>query len=328
MAGTTLSGSQKKQSDDLWTIIINAFKSGGGQNWFSQLKSIEDTTTTTVVLQSTPVVDSLLGTDPTQTYRIAFKSQFLRSKEGVTTRPVVSMYFGSSDQITVVGETITISPQCPMHTLWNAGIEPGTSREYSYRMTFTDRGFAMSLWIVTNVNSTATNNLLVVQRPVNPTTGAPKQDGESPIFAIRRSVSGNSNVFDACLIREKSDSSTGAWYSLGAASASNLYRCTLDWSHPNLFDNYSHIVKFPFGLASPGALYLEEFDLMCIVNGTAFASNQEVKIAMYGQPERKYTTTWGDVEYGRTGNGGNDPAIAKIIGGGRVGILTAGGGLA
>lgn len=327
MAGITLSGAQKKQSDDLWTIYINAFKSGGGNNWFSQLKSIEDTTSTTVVLQSTPVVDSLLSTDPTQTYRIAFKSQFLKSKEGVTTRPSVTMYFGSSDQITVVGETISISPQCPTYPLWNSSTEPGTSREYSYRMTFTDRGFAFSQWIVTNVNSTSSNGLLVVQRPVNPTTGAPKQDGESPIFALRRSPGSGTNVFDACLIREKSDSSTGSWFDLGTASASNLYRCTLDWSHPNLFDNYSHIVKFPFGLASPNALYLEEFDLMCIVNGTAFASNQEVKIAMYGQPERKYTTTWGDVEYGRTGSG-NQPTIAKIIGGGRVGILTAGGGLA
>lgn len=328
MPGINLFAIQKRQSNDLFEELVAAFTGGGGQNWFTQVKRVDDANSSTIVLQSAAPVDSMIATDATQTYRIALRAPKVTSTAGVVTRPSVQAFLGSKDQIAVNGEAITISASAQPHTVWASANEPSPLREYSYRLTLTDRGFALAMWVVTNVNSTAYNSLLVVQRPVNPTTGAPKQDGQAPIFALRRSPDSTTNVFDVLLVRQKDDPSAGAWVTLDKASESNLYRCTMDWSHPNLFDNFSHIIKFPFGFASPSALYLEEMDLVCLVNGTAFASNQDVKITMYGESsERKYTTTWGDVEYGRPQQGNSSPAIPKIIGGARIGLLTANGGV-
>jgi hypothetical protein len=171
-----------------------------------------------------------------------------------------------------------------------------------------------------------------VQRPVNPTTGETKVAGNAPIFALwhdltaRSPYNSLSNYFKWGVVREVDKSSSIIIGNTSAATRYNLYRLSLDWSHPNLFDNNSHVVKFPYGLATSRHLYLDELDLLCIINATAFASQQDVGITMYGESsERKYRTSWGEVRYGNII--GVQTPQPKVISGGRVGILTVGGGI-
>lgn len=332
MAGITVSAVQQIDSLALANTIVALLTgdapAAGSPQWFTKVaEPTNDATSYTIVLQSNAPVDALLSTDASQSYRMAIKQTRVNPGVAGETRTTFTVYFGSSDQITVNGGVVNINPACPSVDFWNAAKMPSAAREYSYRVTLTDRGFAIAMWSVSNINKITDNVLLVVQRPVNPTSGAPKLDGEAPIFAIKKGHADASSSLFMAVIRQMSDPVPDpTWSNLGTLTARNLYRCTLDWAHPNLFDNYSHIIKFPFGFATDDALYLEEMDLLCLVNATAFAYNQDVKITMYGESaQRSYKATWGSVDYGRPDTGGG--AIPRVVGGARIGILSTGGGL-
>jgi hypothetical protein len=332
MAGITFSEVQQIDSLALANSLVALFTgtkpTASSPQWFTKVSEpVQDATSFTLVLQSAPALDALLNTDPSQSYRMAIKQTRVNPGLPTETRTTFTLYFGSSDQITANGGVVNINPACIAMELWTAAKAPSAAREFSYRMTLTDRGFALALWSVSNINKIIDNSLIVVQRPVNPTSGAPKLDGEAPIFAIKKSVNDTTSALSMAVIRQVSDPVPDAvWTTLGTPGVRNLYRCTLDWSHPNLFDNYSHIIKFPFGFATDDALYLEEMDLVCLVNATAFAYNQDIKITMYGETaQRAYKATWGAVEYGRPDTGSG--AIPRVVGGARIGILSVGGGL-
>ena len=84
-----------------------------------------------------------------------------------------------------------------------------------------------------------------------------------------------------------------------------FYRWAMDWNHPGLYDNYSNVVKFPYGFFTTYHLYLDEIDLICIVNAASFVSGQPISINMYGELlagtstlyARTYNATFGDVNY-------------------------------
>ncbi len=353
MAGFSfLSTPQTNASTMVRNMLTNLFE-GGGTAWFNKLSTtfpIDLTEKTIWLVESAPNVDAFLNTDPTQKYRLAFV--LTKNTAANAPNPVTSVvcYYGDADQLKLNNDQtdLIVNPNTPsiqvMHT---STMMASITNEVNYRVTLTDRGWGLSIWPTARVNEANYNTMIVMQRPVNPTTGLPKVEGKAPIFAFwhgsnHRNGSGGTtasadlaqaSTFNWGVVREIDLSAStylGSNTSTGVGARTNpnrynFYKLSLDWSHPNLFDNNSHVVKFPYGFATYRHLYLDELDLLCYVNAAAYAGKQAVKITMYGETvERTYQTTWGEVAYGyNTGQ----VSLARSVAGARIGLLATGGGI-
>ena len=173
------------------------------------------------------------------------------------------------------------------------------------------------------------NAILVLQRPVNPSDGTSKVSGTAPIFCLGKPVISTTSGFQFSIIRESDVPTATALVDTSVVSTSVFYKLSTDWAHPNLFDNLTHVIKFPFGFCSSRHLYMDELDMICLVNSTAFVGNQTMSITMYSEAtERSYTATYGDLEYGGLEVINSIvSANTEIKGGARIGILTANGGI-
>lgn len=337
MAGFTFNISQQTNAETFFNAIIDQMISNDLGSWFHVVGRGTDNLSTWALLESTSEVDAYLGTpgNEDQTYRLFFRGTKSGGSfpgpdnpgvNGILTK--VTCFWGTSQQIVSSSTTVppNVQPNTPSIELWEFDINDFV--EMATRLTVTSRGFALAVWALNTVNQTNKNSLLCIQRPVNPSTGLPKQGAgsTSPIFAlVRSSTDETQGNFKFSVVREQDVNASSFPVDTATESRSLLYKFTTEWPHPNLFDNFSHVIKFPFGFATTRHLYLDELDLICLVNAAAFVEGQEVKITMYGETDpRTYTTIFGDVKYGELANTRSNP---NIIGGGRIGILSAGGGI-
>lgn len=314
--------------------------SGGNIKYFNiaggfDYKASSNPTSWNLILESFPDIDSYQTTDPSQKYRMAIMMTIDPTKDPMVVTSF-KMVFGDETQIqSTSSNTIQVSPLCPVFYLWNATRPPSASSEYQVKMALTTRGFSMVACPTTNINgvldnSTRYNSFICVQRPVNPSNGATNIDGAAPIFLLSKSTDSSDTIFDFAVIRDKNLPATSpiSKTSRPTADSASIYKWSMDWQHPNLFDDYSHIIKFPYGFKTPTSLYMDELDLICFVNATAFAGDQNVSITMYGESApRQYTTDWGIVQYGQLATDANTKNLPRVISGARVGVLTNGGGI-
>ena len=341
-AGTAISGATP------YFKIISSYQS-----------DMHQTTQFFYTLESTSAVDSYLTTDATQTYRLVFTATVTNDSASYGTgqpdanndytinRNLVTgltLSIGTPGQIYIPSSASspasaypTILPGTPTFTLWS-GLPASTtvSANVGFVSTLTSRGIAISTYRTADTNTmpgtgspTTANSTIVVQRPVNPSDGTIKVQGTAPIFALGKSCDATTSGFQFSIIREKDISAPTALVDTSSVSNTVFYKFSTEWPHPNLFDDMTHVIKFPFGFCSTRHLYMEEMDLLCIVNATAFITGQDMSITMYGETSaRAYTTTYGDLVYGGLSlvNGILTP-VTEIKGGARIGILTAGGGI-
>lgn len=302
--------------------IINTLKSGNSVTWFTEVRDIDTPTVRKVLLQSAPGVDAYLNTDSTQTYRLLIT--LAKSGANYTS---MTFTFGDAAQLALNVDftDIVVQTGTPVFSMMAASNIPSVSQEVNYRITLTDRGFALAIWSTVGVNSSNGPSFCVFQRPVNPTLGETAVQGKKPIFAMWHAATATDSAFEWGVVREEDVSPSLYIGSTNTVSRYNMFKVSLNWSHPNLYDNNAHVVKFPYGFATRRHLYLDEMDLVCLVNAAAFAGSQDVKITMYGEEtERQYRTIWGDVRYGaQVGNN----AVPNIVAGARLGILAVGGGI-
>lgn len=329
MAGFSIGNTGITNARVLTENIRDGFLNGDSISWFVQVNPspLDTPTYYKILMESTENVDSYLTTDDTQTYRIYLWA----TKDVNGTYKSLTMYFGDSSQIRMNNDDndVLIQPNTPSIVIFDGANAPSSTNENNYRLSLTDRGWALAVWPISRVNSATTNVVIAMQRPVNPTNGLPKIEGNAPIFALWKDTVNQNNYFNWAIVREKDISPSVSIGDTSTPTRYNMYRISLDWPHPNLFDNNSHVVKFPYGLATFRHLYLDEMDLICFVNASAFASQQDVRITMYGEAdERLYKTVWGDVQYSTTvGVGANSTRIPKIVSGTRIGILFENGGI-
>ena len=312
-----------------------------------------------VFMESTPNVDSYLSTDGTQTYRILLQANVTnldtdvqggryQNYDNVITDLTITI--GTAQQIfTPLGTATqniyttlpTVMPDAPTANLWK-GLTPyyNISCDMNAIITITNRGFVLSTYRTVDINSmpgankSATgNSTFLVQRPVDPTTGTPKVSGTAPIFALCKSVDSRTSGFAFCILREKDINASTGWYDTSNVQPNVFYKFSTEWPHPNLFDNMTHVIKFPFGFATTRHLYMEELDLISLVSASVFMGDQDMNITMYGETtERTYTSLYGDLAYGgiSTTYQNNTPVstpVTEITSGSRIGILTANGGI-
>lgn len=237
---------------------------------------------------------------------------------------------------------------------------PSFLNAYNLEIALTNRGFALACWNGTAANNAVGNSFLNIQRPVNPSTGLTRTatGTDAPIFSLFRSYTDNGLAvnFEGSGSTEDPAISTevdyGFWFSTvrsltipsshkpswttGNPSVNTsdisltrpcIYRLAMDWNHPNLFDNFTHVVKFPYGFFTTYHLYLDELDLVCFVNAMAFVTEQPVNITMYGESlERTYLTTYGECEFASSSVAGQGVFTLNRVAstGARLGILTTG----
>jgi len=317
---------------DMINDLMARFTNSGGTAWFNVIAAPTGPAKDSWLFESSQNIDSHLAVDATQKYRILFQRLKVNNTTTVTE---FAMYFGDANQIkpTVDNTDVVIAPNTPKVLLLSTEtMMPSINNECNYRVTFTGRGFALAIWPTVKINQSANNSMVVLQRPVNPSTGLPKVEGTAPIFAMWHGAEVTGNYFEWGIVREKDRSPSYAMEQNTVTGIGwetnryNFYKISLDWAHPNLFDNNSHVVKFPYGFATNRHLYMEELDLVCLINASAFAGKQDVKITMYGESaERTYKTTWGDVAYG-TKIGVT--VVPRLVAGTRIGLLSVGGGIA
>lgn len=325
MPGHTYFKTNETNAASINTDILAQFTGGGSTAWFTQVGNPFTTATYTRYLLESNLVDAHLVANPTQKFRLLL--HFENNVSGVGFGGMV-IYYGSADQIKPkdpVPNDVVIQPGTPSVRIMSPDTNsPNAAREINYRISFTDRGFAFAMWATTSINNKSGQGFICIQRPVNPSTGETIVGGKDPIFAIFRGTDwADTDQFGWGVVREIDLPASNYAGTTNTPSVRNMYKISFDWSHPNLFDNNSHVVKFPYGFATNRHLYLDEMDMMCLVNASAFAGSQEVGITMYGEAEeRKYTTIYGDVAYGaQVGN----QSISRIVSGARIGILTNGG---
>lgn len=334
MAGFTTSNTSGPVTDPnaLVLSILSAFVSGNSVIWYQPVANgeqwINNGLTRQYLVQSTNSIDSFLATDPTQVYRILFTITYDKAAQNDPTAKATSMTMnvGNEEQLKVNAtlDGIVVQTGTMGWTVFGGNVVPSATSEFNYRISFTSRGSAMAVWRTNTVNVVTNNFMYVIQRPVNPTTGIPKVEGTAPIFAMWHGSSSTNNYFNWGVVREIDKPASIPLGSTNVVSRYNMYRITMDWSHPNLFDNNSHVVKFPYGFATSRHLYLDELDMVCLINATAFAAQQDAKITMYGETtERQYRTSWGEVLYGNVLNV-LEPQ-PKVVSGARIGILSLGG---
>lgn len=341
MAGYT-TGNTAPETDPsaLVTKILAAFVSGGTTVWYTPLAGGDFYSPNKLkryyLVESTSAVDDYLNTDANQKYRILFTMTYsIPYDTAGATITSMTMTVGNAEQIKPndTGLDMVVQFGTMGWQVFGSSVVPSATSEFNYRISFTNRGVAMSVWRTNTVNNVTGNFACVIQRPVNPTTGLTKVNGTAPIFALWHSALNESanapsdlNYFRFGVVREIDKPASVTIGYTNVVSRYNMYRLTLDWSHPNLFDNNSHVVKFPYGLATSRYLYLDELDMICLINATAFAGQQDVGITMYGETaERKYRTTWGEVRYGNVV--GVQTPQPKVISGARLGILMLNGGI-
>ena len=344
MAGYTIGKTAQTDPNTVGDDIATALTAGNATIWFAPIHARFDSADGKKrfhLLESTSAVDDYISDHPDQKYRLLLVYEMDPAATNPTEYTKMTMYMGNDLQISAN------APVNPTNIILQAGVmemvvfqqnyRPSKTSEFNWRISFTDRGFAMAMWKTSYVNRVgnraagkiAGNFSCVVQRPVNPSTGLPKVSGNAPIFALWHGAdftAAQLNSFRWGIVREQDNSASQVIGFTDEVSRYNMYRLTMDWSHPNLFDNNSHVVKFPYGLATNSHLYLDELDMMCLVSASAFASQQQVGITMYGESsERKYTTGWGEVLYGNIV--GVQQPQPKIVSGARIGILTQNGGI-
>lgn len=325
MAGYTRQLIAQTNSNTMCLDIINTLKSGNSVTWFTQLADLDlpaPLNVRKILLESAPGVDAYLNTDSTQKYRL-----LITLPKSGSTFTGMNFAFGDSGQIALNANSddVIVQTGTPVFSMMGAQNVPSVSQEVNYRLTLTDRGFALGIWATSSVNSNAGQSFCVFQRPVNPTLGETAVLGKKPIFAMWHGADSSDAFFNWGVVREEAVSPSLLIGSTGVVSRYNMFKISLNWPHPNLYDNNAHVVKFPYGFATRSHLYLDELDLVCMVNAAAFAGSQDVKITMYGEgTERQYKSIWGEVRYGATIG---TSAIPNIVAGARLGILTVGGGI-
>lgn len=329
MAVYTVTSGTLNNTLTFFNTLMSELTNGNSTQWFSRFQAdINTSSETIVILESKVAVDLLLATNATQHYYLIFRATKSIPDPTLSGVPFSSLTVAicTNEQFTASSTAVTVSASAPIYTVFNAANRPTASDEFSYRLSLTSRGFALGLWKNASANLLANNFFLVIQRPVNPSNGAPKINGKAPIFFLVHQVTNLTAYFDWGIVRE-TDRNTCNSMGTTNLTDTNAYlfgKISMEWPQPNLFDNNSHVVKFPFGFATSRSLYMEEMDLMCLVSSASFSVGQDINITMYGESTaRKYVSSWGAMRYGSIGDSVST-SIPNIISGARIGILTVG----
>ena len=305
--------------------IIATMTDSDDTEWFTKVAERNTATEQHILLESKSV-DAYLEDFPEQKFYVLFKMAKAVPDTALTGVPFNEIRI-------VVGTPISWTGTTPADTVFqtgsntqeflvfNAANRPAAASASTFVLSITDRGFVLAYWKNINHNTKNANFIIDVQRPVNPSTGVVNTDGLAPIFFLGRSMASTSPTFTWGLIRDKSRSNTVVYGTTDVPNRNLLSRVSMEWPWPVTFDTNRHVVKFVSGFATPSALYMDEMDLICLVNSMSFFYPSNIKITMYGEAsEREYFATFGDLSFGLV-TGVVTETRPSTVANARIGIL-------
>lgn len=166
--------------------------------------------------------------------------------------------------------------------LINRGIrvaKNGNAYPLSYRLAITGRGFWLGTWEDASTAETAINfNWVLVQRPVDRTTGATLVTGKAPVFCVN-GVGGNYWQF---VVRESDILKPGQRRT--AETNTNDSEAIINGENQvSLSEDGKYIVTFPSRLNTSRYRYPHELDMIGITSADVVSQFSDVPLTVYGE---------------------------------------------
>lgn len=156
----------------------------------------------------------------------------------------------------------------------NAGTYPMT-----YRITVSPRGLFLATWEDANTTQTGqVFNWLLVQRPVDRTTGAVVVTGKAPLFCLN-AVNGNYWKF---VVRE-SDVLRPSLRVVADADSADSDAVINSKEQVSLSEDNKYIVTFPCRLNSGRYRYSHELDMIGVTSADVVSQFSDVPLTVYGE---------------------------------------------
>lgn len=252
----------------------------------------------TAVLEATTLVDPLAATQP---WRVNFNITADQSVAAYVATPLqikddgtVAVVTGSSGAAVQFAGTVGKITPTLVQTDPSTGFINRASRitqtsaatfPLNYRLSITDRGFFLGAfegnWASGNYNGQTTKswfNWLLVQRPVNKTTGDTLVTGKCPVFCVN-SVNGQYWKF---VVRE-SDIPHPTVQVAANNHSEDSFRVINTKNQISLTEDKTYLVTFMNNLNTPRFRYVEELDMVGVVSADVVMEGRSVPFTVFGE---------------------------------------------
>lgn len=153
----------------------------------------------------------------------------------------------------------------------------------SYRLVITNRGFWLGVWEEsTTQEGSKYFNWILVQRPVDRTTGAVIVDGKAPVFCVN-AVGGK---FWKFVVRE-SDIMRPSTRVDAAVDSEDAEAILNIENQVSLSEDGKYIITFPSRLNTSRYRYPHELDIMATTSADVVSQNTSVELTVYGEAEAR-----------------------------------------
>jgi hypothetical protein len=267
-------------------------------------------TTLTVVVQSTPDVDSLANTQPwTITFhaptaallQVFIATPLQMTSNGLPSRVTNLMSSASSNFNTLyyAGETADRAYSAGSIAVELAGnpnfwfinrFTKNASMPMNYRLTVTDHGVFIGVYegnwssmIDNSLPFTNYFNWVLVQRPVKKETGEVLLTGKCPVFAL----SCTNNKYRRFVVRE-ADIPHPTPSLLADTMSEDGFKVINSKIQNSVTENKKYIVSFLGNLNTPRFRYVEELDIVATISADVVSESTEITLNVYGE-NRIYT---------------------------------------
>jgi hypothetical protein len=149
----------------------------------------------------------------------------------------------------------------------------------SYRLVITNRGFWLGVWEEsTTQEGSMYFNWVLVQRPVDRTTGETVIDGKAPVFC----VNAVGNKFWRFVVRESDIMRPSSRIDASVDSEDAEAILNIE-NQVSLSEDGKYIITFPSRLNSSRYRYPHELDMMATTSADVVSQNTSVELTVYGE---------------------------------------------
>jgi hypothetical protein len=155
----------------------------------------------------------------------------------------------------------------------------------SYRLSITDHGIALAIWEDgTDVDTVPQFQWMLVQRPVDHITGAPRITGHCPLFCVY----GMKGAISKFVVRENDIlKPTPSWSA--TANTEDSAAIINSQSQVAITEDNRYVMTFPNGLNTARYVYTEELDMIAYTSADVVSQFSDVPMTVYGEATpRKY----------------------------------------
>lgn len=167
----------------------------------------------------------------------------------------------------------------------------------NYRLSISDHGFFLGSWegnwasVIEQTTVDSYMNWLLVQRPVNKTTGATLVTGKCPVFCVNKV----NNGYWRFVVRE-SDVPHPTLPVVANAHTEDNFRLINTQNQVSITEDKKYLVSFVNNLNTPRFRYTEELDMIGIISADVVMESIPLTLSAYGA-NRTYTALPGDQDF-------------------------------